>query len=225
LRRPHVRALGTAFCEPSHTASATTAWVSGGVAHGTSRSVGVDAFRVGFAGSAAPVEADSVTVIEKRVSLHRRWQPVDASLSLPFVAADPDRRAAPCSVAKAIAALAVVRAGTIRHILRPSSGVPRLSVTIVGDRQIERREHLLGRGGAHRLRRLRGGQRHRCFWLGMLDAPSGRCFVTRQARCDAGKTQPCSEREPLASQTSPVYLRSHGPTHAGFLPPRPPRKR
>jgi hypothetical protein len=126
------------------TAAATTALFSAFVAPAIRMAELLHALLVGHAGPAAPLEADPIAPVayEPRVM---RYFAVDTVLSEPF-ATGPDRGAA-SSVAIPIAALAVVRAVALRHILGPSSGQrdPVCNDAILDDRFVERRERSVWR--------------------------------------------------------------------------------
>lgn len=202
----------------------------GGHAAGLRKAARLHALRVRLAGPATPLEADPVAQVP--LDLMARHRPaIDTSLSVPFVAG-PDGGAVP-PVAKPIAALAIVRAIAIRHILRPSSGLRHLREphdepwrwpAIVGDRLIEWSERSFWRQESRILRSRRRSHWHR-WWLWRMREPhSRRCIIARRTGDHTREAPPCHKRKERASRTYPAHLRPHGQTHPGFLPPGPPRK-
>jgi hypothetical protein len=185
------------------------------------------ALRVRYTGPVTPINTGKVTIME----------------TVPFTTLSvlqgrgPDRGAA-TSVAKPVAAFAIVRATALRHVRRPG---PRRK--IVCDVLVERRTHdartwLLHVGERRRVLRKRWrcrrlhrrgrtiGWRRRCrrIWVRMLDAPSPRRFVARTGD-QASKTHRGSEPNEKDSSPRPIHLRPHGHWHDGLKLPGPPMPR
>jgi hypothetical protein len=185
------------------------------------------ALRIRYAGPVTPVNTGTGAII-RTVRF--------TSLSV-LQGRGPDRGAAP-SIAKPIAALAIVRATTLRHVLGPGSRriilreapvewrtpEPRTWLIHFGERRGVLRRRRGHRGQRRRGRNLGLRRRYRRIWVRMLDAASPRRFVARTGS-KASKAHQCSERNEGDSPTRPIHLRPHGHLHDGFLPPGPPRRK
>jgi hypothetical protein len=136
--------------------------LTGAVAHGGPRAERLCALRVRLARPATPLQADPVAGVARTQTIGQR-PAIFTALSVPF----GTRRngSAASSIAKSVAALAVVRAFAFRYTPRPGSrcGPPLvLGTTVIGDHLVERREWSLVDWPALSCCTLRTGSRCRC---------------------------------------------------------------
>jgi hypothetical protein len=216
--------------DPEATATAMPAPFAVGAAHEL-RSAGVPnaeclyTFRVGKTRPATALDAEAL--LGRPRTAGRRETMFITTLSVPL-ATRPDGGTAP-SVAETVAALVVVRAIALRHVLGPGSGQrrpePRQHETIVGNRLVELRKGALLRRRACVMRCLHGRRRRRYAVLRVLDAPSRRGFVARPAGDRADRDAPGGEYPPSPLPMGFVHPRPHGDghVHPGALPPGPPK--